>query len=749
MVKFRLDRKVRSVSPLVLLLPLFCVGCHRDYGIRESKSEYSIFAPGVEKVPIILVGEVTGKSAPVAPPHRSQNADFYVQLWRAKVKVENVLQGEIDPGTVDIFYFWFWRPITGGQEPLNLPLGERDIFFLMKDGGHLRTICDAARNCSVMTILTGAHPNFRRAPGQSISQAITDILLTRGIGVNDKQMVEAVDRQGSLQQFGEQPMVRTLQSLVHKESPPVREAACESLREWKRHCDETDNSTPSLVIQNLTHPNALSKFQLGDRFRTTVTGPPNQSVYRSIVEANQADTKQVGTTDANGHFMIEEIRHSLPRTRTELWSVSDTQASPAVSYVFAKSIGQGQVLATPVGKARDRHGMAISVLSISGKTVTTYAAIQLGYHTSLYYDVMAVSTLYQESKAIKTQKLIGRILASDISEAPTISWNDYFVRTDQYAVAFFGSGDFNNPSRFADGSCFGMSGDCQIVPLGGPDRVPKATIFLGSTGADQTAVRLDADFLLGGMGSDDKSSLLGSLLTRGEETDDSYMIAMIRTAAASQRQFGPDSIAKKMQQLAVVETPAVRKAACGVLKNLNRPCPKSQVRPTAGNRPPLHPASKRPVAPPPIDPDPLRVTAIPKYLVYTHFLTMIQLLDEQKFASPLYLLDVPRADFPSLRSEASELTKDLATLDRKAKTVIDAFRVRAKAALQRGEPMPAAPPEIYRLQALRTAVSVHHMANLQAMLGSQKTTNLETFLANQIARHTRLGQLAPPASIPQ
>ena len=214
---------------LVLLIP--GLSCHRDYGLNEAASKYSIDDPA--HVPIVLIAEVTESGVPVGPVRESRTHG-QIQLWRARLQVENVLQGDSKLGKAELYYFRYDTP--GSVRRLSLLAGERDVLFLMREGGKLRTICDAARNCCSVSVMTGAHPDFRRAPNVSINQEITDLLLRRGIGIDDKEMISAVDRQGDLETFGKKAMVRTLLGLANNETAPVREAACESLRQWKEPC---------------------------------------------------------------------------------------------------------------------------------------------------------------------------------------------------------------------------------------------------------------------------------------------------------------------------------------------------------------------------------------------------------------------------------------------------------------------------------------------------------------------------------
>jgi hypothetical protein len=580
-----------------------------------------------------------------------------------------------------------------------------------------------------------------------------------GVVADDKQMVRAINALGYSRRFGETAIVNTLLALEKHESPLVREAACETLRPWKYPCAAAPepggakDQPPSVLLQDLTRPSNWPRYRSGDRFRIAVSGPPNQDVYRSAIEGSRTETTRLGVTDAHGHFAFEDSHRVIAAARTEVWSVGNTEASPAFTYVSAQSGEPPEIVATPVGKARDQYGMAISVLSAADTKVTTYAAVQLSYPASLYYDIKAASTVFQNGKAVKTGMLSGEAFVSQILEAPLISWSDYFIKTKAYAAAFFSAGNFLNPLRFADGSCYGLSSDCQIVPLGAPVRVASPTIFVGSTGADQTAVPQNLDFELSQLGAKEKASVLDSLLARGNQADDSYTIAMIRTVAA-QHQFPPALLENKMRELAAHETRKVRQAACKVLGDLKKPCPTSQNRTKTAEVQASAPASRKPTSVPTriIDPDPLQRAAIPKYLVYCHFLNMVHLLDQSThsaggshtdtFTWPFITGKPARTQIDLLKKEARSFAEQMAITDKRAKNMIADFRRRTATPIRQESSLPPAPAGIYQLEALRTAIAVQHMVSLQSRLGRKRTAGFEAFLAYEFTAHTSLESFA-------
>ena len=73
--------------------------------------------------------------------------------------------------------------------------------------------------------------------------------------------------------------------------------------------------------------------------------------------------------------------------------------------------------------------------------------------------------------------------------APAINWDDYDLQTDHYIVAFlFYNGYFENPLYFSEGGCGDANSDCTIGGDNGIYWIEAASIYLGSTLADQTNI---------------------------------------------------------------------------------------------------------------------------------------------------------------------------------------------------------------------------------------------------------------------
>ncbi len=196
--------------------------------------------------PIILVGRITALSNAGGPRHfESGGISYKAQLVRATVATENVLRGQIPTPNATIYYFvpassydgspLLWMPQQWAADSRgNSHGGVRAIFFLLRESGVLRTICDFHRHC-VVPIQSCDHPEFRLDPSKPLAQTIIDLLLTRGAGCGNQQMIEAISKFNA-ENLDRQYAFKKLRQLAAEETPPVRDAACHWLSLWKQPC---------------------------------------------------------------------------------------------------------------------------------------------------------------------------------------------------------------------------------------------------------------------------------------------------------------------------------------------------------------------------------------------------------------------------------------------------------------------------------------------------------------------------------
>lgn len=262
---------------------------------------------------------------------------------------------------------------------------------------------------------------------------------------------------------------------------------------------EAGLTIPIVSLSNLTHPAWGSNFQVGDTFQVTIVGAaPYQLVYRSRAWSGSSSTTQIGQTDGAGRFQASGAQGAgAVGTYTDVYSVGSVQAQPALTYVVAAAGGVGWIATGETGQTPNGSVDGFSYLSISnGSSVYTYSATYFGYSTSAYYNTQTVATLYQDGQPIRQAMAIDPSDAQGSLTATAAPLSDYTLQTDHYVLALVPiGGSFYNPSYFGDGSCDDASSDCSIGIGNGPILVIAASIYLGSTVADQTAVPIPFTYL--------------------------------------------------------------------------------------------------------------------------------------------------------------------------------------------------------------------------------------------------------------
>ena len=237
--KWKILQIQQSGAAFTLIALAACTGCAANHSSTEFPARYDNYSPqSIALVPVIFEGLVVANASPIGDFQPSRiNGHGPTRRWRARVRVENVLQGDVPHEEVDIFYFIGTDNLGSSDSTLNLPAGARRIFFLQRDGGELRLIHDGWES-SVVKVLSGAHHFFKRDPHKPATDAIVDLLLTRGEGAKDKDMIEAIYWVAGLpDKFGNEAVIKKLQQLAREETPPIRAEACYFLAERKPFCE--------------------------------------------------------------------------------------------------------------------------------------------------------------------------------------------------------------------------------------------------------------------------------------------------------------------------------------------------------------------------------------------------------------------------------------------------------------------------------------------------------------------------------
>jgi hypothetical protein len=93
----------------------------------------------------------------------------------------------------------------------------------------------------VLPVFSGFHAHFTVKQQRPITDSIVDLLLTRGEGATDKDMVKAVHEVGSVRRFGDEIQTKALQRIAREETPPVRHEACAELAIWGHPCPNSSD----------------------------------------------------------------------------------------------------------------------------------------------------------------------------------------------------------------------------------------------------------------------------------------------------------------------------------------------------------------------------------------------------------------------------------------------------------------------------------------------------------------------------
>ncbi len=185
----------------------------------------------MNKVPVILVGRVLSSSDIGKPRPSKWDPRFLTQLSEVTVAVENVLQGSVNRQEIPIYYFVIASSHDGNRLLGDWKPGERDMFFLQEDSGVFRTICDNYRGGCVISVLTGAHPSWKRDRKRTITEDILNFLLSRGENCGDAAMLEAVNlaERYDYDPPQERTAIRTVEQVAIHETPAVQHGACQVL----------------------------------------------------------------------------------------------------------------------------------------------------------------------------------------------------------------------------------------------------------------------------------------------------------------------------------------------------------------------------------------------------------------------------------------------------------------------------------------------------------------------------------------
>jgi len=197
-------------------------------------------------IPIIVVGRILANEN-IGSARQEDQFPAPVQLCRVTIQIETVLRGDMTTDRASVYYFTEVGS-TGASPRLGMSpytgswhLGDRMIFFLRRDAGVLRTTCDFSDYC-VVQVFSGAHPGFNVNPDKPLAENIVDLLLTRGNGSSDRQMIKAITKSRVLD-LSEAYALQKMEQLALGGPQEITNAACDLLSAYNRPC-ATETSPP-------------------------------------------------------------------------------------------------------------------------------------------------------------------------------------------------------------------------------------------------------------------------------------------------------------------------------------------------------------------------------------------------------------------------------------------------------------------------------------------------------------------------
>ena len=175
---------------------------------------------------VVVTGVIETDTLVRRPVPMRRDPRVFLQLRKLRLRVENVLLGDVAPGRLEVYYFTFWSGHVGNA-PLGLwGKGSRRIWWLRRDGGVLRTACDGVDGCT-LSLASGAHPGYRREAGRSVDSAVVELRMTRGKGPVREIAFATTIVEGPRVVVPEPFVIGFLRRLVETEKGVVHEAACE------------------------------------------------------------------------------------------------------------------------------------------------------------------------------------------------------------------------------------------------------------------------------------------------------------------------------------------------------------------------------------------------------------------------------------------------------------------------------------------------------------------------------------------
>jgi len=214
---------------MYLLLILLLTGCSAAAELVPRPGRLEI-VERINRADLVVVGVVEAEQT-VRAGHRNETSESMpLQLMKVNIRVEGLIKGSYSAEQLAFLYF----RATGawdGPAPNLLAPGERDIFYLIREGDLLRATNDVYS--SHTEVVTGRHNVQPEVSDARVRETITRLLLLPGDGLDVTRYVASlyIEASNAIDIVGKSRTADILRSLLRNSDSRIRGRACILLAE--------------------------------------------------------------------------------------------------------------------------------------------------------------------------------------------------------------------------------------------------------------------------------------------------------------------------------------------------------------------------------------------------------------------------------------------------------------------------------------------------------------------------------------
>jgi len=185
--------RARTISVGALTTSLLLTACQPRWGFQDlydpsQTSVYSNHYAVFETAPNVVVGVVTSVAVIGEPQPARRDQKLLVQLTKVDIQVENVLRGDVPRAPAHFYFFGYSdkNPGYGGPPLYRVSIGDRRVFFLVREMGELRSAADVFDY--TLFVASGSHKDLPFGKDTPLGDVIAEVLLSLGDGYDSADM---------------------------------------------------------------------------------------------------------------------------------------------------------------------------------------------------------------------------------------------------------------------------------------------------------------------------------------------------------------------------------------------------------------------------------------------------------------------------------------------------------------------------------------------------------------------------------